>query len=149
MIRRRLNRQNIAELRGPDGNPEDQIRALLSPEQQTAYAAMKDEDAMNNARLSANGELLQMQVNCGLMLEQQDKVYAVLYDQILRQNKEESAGRSAANPAEAMQAMQERKLQALQGILTSTQLEGYRQQQERQLQFMHKITAQIDPAARP
>jgi hypothetical protein len=142
--------RKIAELRGTGGNPAEEIRSLLSPEQQTAYEAMKDEEAVNNARLAANSELIQMQGHLGLDASQQDKVYAVLFEQLRSQFREESSGRStSANPAQAMQAMQERRLRALEGILTPDQMEGYRQQQDRQIQFMKKIVAQAEPPAHP
>ena len=43
------------------GNSEEQIKALLTPEQQAEYATYQKEEAVSNARVMANAELLQMQ----------------------------------------------------------------------------------------
>jgi hypothetical protein len=143
----KLDREKMAKLREANGKPEDQIRALLSPEQQTAYAAFKEEETANNAHLAANGELLQMHSGLELTPEQQDKVFAILYDQTLQQYKEESGGSAPTNPVEAMQAISDRKLEALKGVLTLAQLDGYRQQQERQIKFLKGIVRNIEPAS--
>ncbi len=139
------DREKIAAIRQERGNPDAQIAAVLSPEQQTAYVAFKDEERADNARHAANGELLRMENDLGVTPDQRDKVYAVLYDQSLFQSKEEPAGSPARNPAEAMQSALERKLAALDGVLTPSQLESYRQQEQRQLDLMKKIVAQIEP----
>lgn len=139
------DREKIAAIRQERGNPDAQIAAVLSREQQTAYAAFKDDERADNARQAANGELLRMENDLGLTTDQREKVYAVLYDQSLFQSKEEPAGSPARNPAEAMQSALERKLAALEGVLTPSQLESYRQQEQRQLDLMKKIVAQIEP----
>lgn len=142
----KMDRETLAELRlagGNGGHRDDQIRALLSPEQQTAYAAMKEEDAMNNARLAANGELIQMQNNLSLTTDQQDKVFAILYEQIHQQFKAESAGHTSAHPAEALRARHQGQMQALENVLTPGQSRDYQEQQERQIQFKEKIVAQM------
>lgn len=145
----KIDRQKLAEIRGNRGNPDDQIRALLSPEQLTAYGVMKEEDVMNNARLAANGELIQMQNTLALTSDQADKVFAILYDQIHHQFKEESAGNAPSSPAEALRTRQARQLAALEEVLTPSQLQGYRAEQENQIRFMEKMAARLASPSSP
>ena len=142
----KIDREKLAALRQGNGDSESQIRALLSPEQQTAYAALKEEEKVNQASSAANGEFLQMQHTLDLQEDQQDKVFAVLYEQALLQSKAETDGPEPANPAEAMQGVMDRKVQALERVLTPTQLASYRRQQELQLKFMKQIVSQMEPA---
>lgn len=141
----KLDQKKVAELRQQSGDPETEIRALLAPEQQSAYDTFQEEERTQNARVAANGELLQMQTTLGLTSVQQDQVYPILYEQTLLQFKGEAAGEKAANPAEVMQALLDRKAQALAEVLTPEQLQNYRQQQERQIEFMKRIMTQIEP----
>jgi hypothetical protein len=50
VIAGKLDQQKLAALRQGRGDPEAQIQALLSTEQQTAYAALRDEEKLNTAR---------------------------------------------------------------------------------------------------
>ena len=145
VIAGKIDQQKLAALRQGKGDPESQIQALLSPEQQTAYATLREEEKLNTARSAANMELLQMQTTLDLTAEQQDKVFAVLYDQAVQQQNTEASDPQPANPAEAMQGVMHRKLQSLEGVLTPTQLAGYRQQQELQLTFLKRIVSQTEP----
>jgi hypothetical protein len=142
----KADRQKLAAFREGSGDPESQIRAVLSPEQQTAYAAFKEEEKVNRASSAANGEVLQMQHTLDLTDDQQGKVFAVLYDQALQQRKAEADGPEPANPAEVMQIVMDRKLQALAGVLTPTHLAGYRQQEELQLKFLKGIVSRMEPS---
>jgi len=142
----KIDPQKMAAFRHGEGDPESQIRALLSPEQQAAYAAFKEEERENQARLSANGELVQMQHALGLAEDQQDKVFAVLHDQALQQSQAEADGPEPANPAEAMRIVMDRKLQALAGVLTPKQLAGYRQQEELHFKLVQGIVSRMEPS---
>jgi hypothetical protein len=62
------------------GNPDEQIKALLTPDQQAAFPAYRQEEAAHDASLTANQELLNMQSTLGLTAEQTDRVYAALYE---------------------------------------------------------------------
>jgi len=139
-------KDEVAELQSPAGNPEEQIKALLSPEQMTAYQDYKRDEAAGAARLSANGEMLQMQVALGLTQQQQDQVFPVLYGQALGQMSGEPAD---APPADgSMEAwfnqQNARKNKALEGILTPAQLESYRQMQQSHLKMMKAIESGED-----
>jgi hypothetical protein len=48
-----------------------------------------------------------------------------------------------------VQAINDRKLQALEGVLTLAQLDGYRRQQERQIKFLKGLVQKIEPPAVP
>jgi hypothetical protein len=143
----KMDEQRIAELRR-SGDPEAEILSVLSPDQQVAYTALKEDRKINLASKSANGELLQMQHTIGIADDQMDKVFAILYDESLQRLSSNTADENAANPAEAMQLSIDRKLRALEGALTPAQLEKYRQQQELQLGFLRKVMKQLDAGRR-
>lgn len=135
------------------GDPEKQIKALLTPEQQAAYKEYQQEEAVANARLAATAEALQMQNALSLSPEQQDKVYGVLYDQYARQLSPDAAGSfpTNANPATAMQYQLDQKLNALQEVLTPAQLDSYKQFQAAQLKMIQGFLpgAKDDPPLPP
>jgi hypothetical protein len=120
------------------GDPDEQIKALLTPDQRAAFPAFREAEAAHNASLTANQELLTMQSTLGLTAEQTDRVYSALYEVSFNQ----LTGRTqppSTNPrvlddplaaqAEARQWTVNQKAKALESILTPTQLENYRQQQ--------------------
>ncbi len=124
-------------------NQEDQIKALLTPEQLAAYPDLQKEETAANARSTANAELLQLQGSIGLTDDQLDKVFPVLYEQTLKQLNGKMEGlnpaQAAANPMQVAQQMFEQKAKALEGILTPTQMEGYRQFQASQLKMVQAM----------
>lgn len=134
MLSGKLTKEEMADMTKAVGNPETQIKALLTPEQLTLYQQYKNEENASNARLAANGEMLLMQNAVGLSQEQQDQVFPILYDQNLKQ-----LSNNAAKPApkDNMAALMERELEqnvsALQGVLTASQLDAYRQYKSNQL----------------
>jgi hypothetical protein len=130
------------------GNPDEQIKALLTPDQQAAFPAYRQEEAARNASLTANQELLYMQSTLGLTAEQADRVYAALYEVSFNQR----TGRTqppSTNPrvlddplaaqAEAQQWTLNQKTKALESVLTPTQLENYRQQQALQATLVKEM----------
>jgi RNA polymerase sigma factor (sigma-70 family) len=127
--------QALLKLGKETGDPDAQIKALLTPEQQAAYPAYEQAEAAHNASLAANSELLRMQVTLGLTADQQDQAYAVLYGFYLNQltDKGTPKASSSADPvaglADFMQQESDRKAQALQAVLTPSQMETYRQQE--------------------
>ena len=141
----KLDHEKLAALRQGRGDPESEIRTLLSPEQQADYAALQEEEKLNSARLSANSELLQMQHTLGLTENQTEGVFAVLYDQALQQHHAEATEPEPKDPTEAQERVLNRKLEALEGVLTPTQLAGYRQQQELQLAFLKRLVSRVEP----
>jgi RNA polymerase sigma factor (sigma-70 family) len=134
----KFDKDQLAELGKDAGNTEEQLKALLTPDQQAGYHGYQQEEAAQNARLAANNELLQMQSSLVLTGEQQDRVFAALYEVILSQMNGTSTPSFAA-PGELMQWTSDQKAKALESVLTESQLQAYRQQQEIQLKFAKEI----------
>src|SRR6266511_1217492 len=81
----KLTAEEMVEMRKPADNPEEEIKALLSPEQQAAYPDYKREETAANARDDASSDLELMRNALGLSQEQQDQLYPVLYNLSLNQ----------------------------------------------------------------
>lgn len=136
----KLTSEELMKTKNANGNanPEEAIKALLTPEQQAAYADYQQEEAVSNARLAANAELLQMQGSLGLSQEQQDKVFNALYDYTVAQ----LAGKSTTptpkdlDPVALIEWQFEQKAKALESVLTPAQLESYRKLQESQAKMI-------------
>jgi hypothetical protein len=143
-----MSAEDSAELQREVGDPESQIKALLTPEQTAAYKDYQKSENRANARLAANGELLQMQNLLGLNQEQQDQVFAVLYDQtysLLDNPAAAAALPDAANPGATLDRILERKLKALEGVLTADQMTAYRRLQDQQNALIKKMMPTITP----
>jgi hypothetical protein len=160
----KFDKAEIIKLATEKGNPDEQIKALLTPEQLAAYPSYKQEEAAGNARLMANNELLQMQSSLGLTAEQEDRVFGVLYQQQLnelngtaqpaftnltQQTEQAPLADDLAKQSAYMQWSLDQKIKALQNDLTPAQLESYRQQQEAQLKqakdIMNKMAGENGP----
>ncbi|MBE7502615.1 MAG: hypothetical protein HS113_20475 [Verrucomicrobiales bacterium] len=146
-----MSREDLKQMQGASGNPEEDIKALLTPEQLELYQDYKREESVANARLVANAELLQMQNTLGLTSEQQDQVFNALYDHTLSQLSGQlpESVRNSQDPAAAMDAMIEQKVKALEGVLTPEQLEGFRRMQEQQANMIRGLLPAHEPPARP
>lgn len=148
----KMTREDFAQAKTSGGDPEKQIQALLTPDQQAAYQEYKKEDAIANARLAANAEMLQMQNALGLSQEQQDKVYGVLYDQYVNALSRQPAvdpPPTNSDPVAAMQGQLDKKLKALEGVLSPTQLDSYRQLQQAQMKMLQGFLPQSGKASQP
>ena len=130
----KMSKDEIAALRKSAPNTEDQIKALLAPDQLAAYQDYKQEDAVTQARVVANAELLQLHNALGLTQEQQDKVYTALYQQTVDQlsGKIATPTPPTADFAALMQWQLDQKAKALEGVLSPEQLQTYRQFQAQQ-----------------
>jgi len=135
----------ITSLAKDAGDPDAQIQALLTPEQKADYKSYKQEDAAYNARQAANVDLFTIQSTLDLTSEQADRAFAALYD--LDLNQLTGGAKPASKPAstnladvmqwsavDLQQWMLDQKAKALEPVLTSAQMENYRQQQALQLQ---------------
>jgi hypothetical protein len=129
MMKGELSAEDAAASAKDRGNPEAELKALLTPEQQAGYEEMQKEERTTNARLLANSELIQMQSSLGLDQAQQDKVFAVLYDQASAQLGGDPAN---ANPIKSLDDLMQRKLDALKGVLTDDQFARYQKFQQQQ-----------------
>ncbi len=127
------------------GNPMAEIQALLTPEQKVAYEEYQQEEKVSMARLSANGELLEMQTPLGLTQEQQDQVFDALYYQRMTN----STPPRGVQPASTMQWMLDQKVRALEGVLSPFQLEKYRQIKEQKMKMMTSVMTNMMPTLKP
>lgn len=128
------------------GNAEEEIKALLTPEQKTAFADYQREEFSHYARLGANAELLEIQAALGLTTEEQDRVFASLYELSFNQMTG-STQQTFGTPVEKVEWLNEQKAKALESVLTETQLEKYRQHQATQLKVVKEIFEKILPAS--
>jgi hypothetical protein len=138
----KMDTEEITKLAKSAGNPEEEIKALLTPEQLARYKEHKEEEAGSNARLMANSELLTLQGALGLTSEQQDKAFAVLYDQSLSQmtgTLPADLPRDSKDPAAFLRAQFDQKSKALEAVLTPTQMEKYRELQQSQLKMISSM----------
>lgn len=144
----RIDSAKLASLREGSGDPESQILAVLTPDQQESYTQMRDEERAEAALSTANRELLQLRGTVGLRDDQEDPVFDILHAQALQVHyPQKPDALQPVNPAEAMQIVMQRKLEALQEVLTPDQLAGYRQQQELQLRFLKGMMSRIQTSS--
>jgi RNA polymerase sigma factor (sigma-70 family) len=139
----KFDKEEILRLGKEAGNPDVQIKALLTPDQQASFPAYQQEEAAHTASQSANTELLQMQSTLELTPEQMDQVYAALYELTFNQLTG-SVKQKFANVGEEMQWALEQKTKALEPLLTETQLENYRQQQAVQAKLVKDIVNKLE-----
>lgn len=139
----KFDKAELARLGKEAGDPAEQIKALLTPEQKSAYQGYQREEAAYNARMAANTELLQLQGTLGLNADQQDRAFAALYEVSFNQLTGSSKP-TAGNQADAMQWMLDQKAQALQAVLTPAQMDTYRQQQAMQSKLMKDIMSKME-----
>lgn len=152
-----LTADESSQLARSAGDPEAQIKALLTPEQIESYQNYQRSEKVANARLAANGEVLQLQSLFSLTPEQQDQAFAVLYDQTYglldnpaaNASSDPAAAAGAADPGALLDQMLDRKIRALEGVLTPDQLAQYRRLQEQQMGFIKKLMPQTKTAPGP
>jgi RNA polymerase sigma factor (sigma-70 family) len=138
--------QDLMKQAREQGDPETQIKRLLTSDQLAAYPACQQEEAAHNSSLGANSELFQMQSLLDLTADQSDRVYAALYEL----NFNEITGKikpSATNMAGAMQWTLDQKAKALDTILTPAQMETYRRQLAAQGKIQQEILSKMEAAA--
>lgn len=127
MMKGELNMEEAQEM-SKNANPvseKEQIKALLTPDQQLAYDAFEKEENQRMARLMANSELLQLQGALHLDEGQQDKVYAVLAEQAQSQFDGTTGGFDLGR-------ISDKKAEALKAVLSPEQFEQYKKFQEQQ-----------------
>ena len=110
----------------------DQIKALLTPEQQEAYEVFEKEENQRMARLMANSEMMQVQGLLHLDEQQQDKVFTILAEQAQAQ----FAG--VGNPLD-FSKVAEKKTESLRSVLTPEQFEEYKKFQEQQQKLIQSL----------
>ncbi len=138
----KFDKDELARLSKSAGNPDEQIKALLNPDQRAAYANYQQEEAAYNARLAANSEMMQLQATVSLTPEQQDRAFAALYEANVNQLTGSSKPPSGSQ-AEVMKWTMDQKAKALEAVLTADQLEKYQQQQAIQLKLVNDILGKM------
>ncbi len=138
----KFDKEEMTRLSKESGNPDEQIKALLTPEQKAAYKGYQQEEAAYNARAAANVEVMAMHSTLGLTSEQQDRAFAALYDVTLNQLTGD-AKPTSTNMAEALEWQLDQKTKALEPVLTPTQMESYRQQQALQIKLAKDLMSKM------
>jgi hypothetical protein len=150
MLSGKVDREKLSEIRGGHGDPETEIRGLLSSEQQAAYTGFVEDEKKAQAQHSANTELLEMQRRLSLAEDQIEPVFRVLYEESLRPEEGTVEGPIPPNPVEILRERNERKLQSLENLLTPDQVTALRQQQELEASFVERmLKTPQQAAARP
>jgi len=141
----KFNKDEIMKQALTNGNPEAQIKALLTPDQLAAYPQYQQQEFAHTASLAANAELVQLQTTLGLTADQLDPVYGALYnvsfDQVSGNMKPPS---SVTDSGEAMVWALDQKTKALESLLTPAQFSAYQQQQASQAKLMKNISDQFN-----
>ncbi len=142
----KYDKDELTRLGKEGGNTEAQIKALLTPDQQAAYPAYQHEEATYNASRAANTELLQMQSTLDLTPEQQDRVYAALYEVSFNQltGVTNPSPGDVGGAAEALQWAMDQKARALEPVLTPAQLDKYRQQLALQAKVVKDVMSKLE-----
>jgi hypothetical protein len=122
-------------------DPESQIKALLSPEQQAAYQELEQEEVISNTRASADAEVIRLRFGLRLTTEQQAQMSQTLYDVELT----DTLARMGHEPGDLAGAEQlsKKKFNALTNILSPAQLDNFSAWQADDLQQMKKVTEQL------
>lgn len=152
MFSGKMSQEEMTSLQKSAANPEEQIKALLDPDQLSKYQELKREESVSNARLAANSEVLQMQNVLGLSQEQQDQAYEALYQQTLEMMSGNLAKSlpQGMDPSAMLQLQMDQKTKSMEGILTPEQLQKYRQLQEKQMELIKNLMPKkTSPAAPP
>lgn len=136
MLSGKLTQEGVRAKKGLR-DPWTEIQALLTPEQKVAYEEYQQEEKVSKARVVANGELLEMQqASLGLTQEQQDQAFEALYHMRMTN----PSPPPADPPVSEMQWLYvDRKVSAVEELLTPVQLEQYRQILEQKMKLMTDV----------
>ncbi|HWD91595.1 MAG TPA: sigma-70 family RNA polymerase sigma factor [Verrucomicrobiae bacterium] len=136
-------------------DPERQINALLSPEQQTAYDELKQKEAISNLQARLHREVGELQYGLKLTAGQMDQVSSALYDVELNDTMAKLDGEFTADPitvwehsAARWEQLNEKKFNALTNILSPPQLYSLRAWQADDVQMQKSNTDQVIARAR-
>jgi RNA polymerase sigma factor (sigma-70 family) len=138
-----FNKEEMLKTAKEGGNPDEEIQALLTPEQKADYQTYKNDEASHTASMGANSELVQMQSSLDLTQKQLDPVYGALYQLSYDQITGHSTPPPGTQLANITQWQIDQKLKALEPILTPAQMETYRQQLAEQAKLAKIINDKI------
>lgn len=138
---RQAGLEDLARLaRVERGDAPAPVEALFSPEQQSDYAAWREEERGRLIEAKAHAELAGMQKVEGLTPEQRSQAMGALRGLI--QQEAAIDFMAMADPAAARARMREaltKRADLLGGILTEPQMTAYRQQVEAQRRFISQL----------
>jgi hypothetical protein len=127
----KYDKAEVDRLETEAGNRDEQIQALLTPEQKAAWPDYKQEVAAKDARWMASTQMTGLQYELNLTSEQADQAFAALY-QVQFDRRTGKARSGARDELEDFMWQLDQQTKALEPILTPTQLEGLRQFQDSQ-----------------
>ena len=143
--------EDMTDVTTSAANAEQQIRALLTPEQTTAYDEFQKDEIKGQARMAATGEMMMLQGIANLTPEQTTQASEILTEQNLK-----NMEWAKANPGEAgndmvkmLRDQMEAKAKALEGILEPAQLENFRKTQESQMKMIEAFLPGKQTPANP
>ena len=128
------------------GSAEEEIKALLTPDQRAAYQSYHRDEVAQNARQVTTSEILRLENTLGLTPEQEDGAFAALYETNLGQM---GAGATLPSPpastnrTDALQWSLDMRAKALESVLTPEQLDKYRQQNANDLRVAQEAWAKM------
>ncbi|MCW1926372.1 hypothetical protein OKA05_27725 [Luteolibacter arcticus] len=104
------------------GNFNEQLQALLSPDQQEEFGAFQQEQKENRVEIATNREMTHLQQQLTLTPEQKDQAFQALGN-VARNEAEESSGNRL--DLETIKAAKQARVEAMRPILTPEQLKVY------------------------
>jgi hypothetical protein len=136
----KYDKEGLDKLKQDAGDPDGQIKALLTPDQTAAYPNYQQEEHAHNARGSANVGMLQLRDAVDLTAEQEDRAFAALYQAALDRITG-TAKPTTKDETEAQVWRLDQDTKALESVLTPTQFESYRQQQAIQAKLIRDVSS--------
>ena len=139
----KYDQEELKKLEKEAGDPDTQIKALLTPAQTAAYPNYQQEENAHIARVMASGNLLPLQDTVELTTEQQNQAFAALY----QVNLDRLSGKTkpaTTNEVEAGLWFLDQQTKALEPVLTPAQLENYRQQQATQAKAIKDNSSKME-----
>ena len=129
----RLNKEKMDQLDAANGNPEERIKALLTPEQQAVYQEFQNEEILTGTRAAVDSEYRQLHAVLGLSQEQETRFYQAIYQQTMAMVDPVTTTKLSSDAEQLrLQSSRDQTLAALERVLSAEQLAAYRQQQEMQ-----------------
>jgi len=146
------------QARAAEGDKDDEIKALFTPEQLAAYPEYQQAEKTAEADKSASGEASQIASDFRLSHEQQEQIRAAFYQMNMNEqarglNHEElTAAKKSGNLAEANRltvelnkSQLEEKLKILGRVLTPAQINSYREEKMNEIKMAEKMTKMFLP----
>ena len=137
------DKEELNKLDMEAGDPDTQIKALLTPDQTAAYPGYKKDEASFNARTTANLDMVQLRdTTLGLTSEQEDRAFAALY-QVSFDRLTGTTQPYVKGDVETLLWYMEQQASALEPVLPPTQLESYRQAQASQAKAFGDLLSKL------